>query len=70
MICEKLPETEEEIITQFKKSGCVTKEHVGRFLIGMRDFGCWNEQKVDKEYLQKIIPTVKKIAMGQIQDFQ
>ena len=70
MICEKLPETEEEIIEQLKRSGCATKEDVGRFLIGVRKFGCWNEQKADKEYLQKIFPTVKKIATGQIQDFQ
>lgn len=69
MICEKLPETEEEIIAQLKKNGCTTAKDVGLLLVGVRDFGQWNEQKADREYLKRISPTVMKIAKGEIPDF-
>jgi len=69
-ICEKLPETEEEIISQLKKSGCMTIQDVGRFMVGIRDFGCWNEQKANHEYLKKINPTIAKIARGEIGNFK
>ena len=70
MICEKLPLTEKEIVEQLKKSGCYTKRDVGRFLVGVRELGQWNEQKCDQTYLKMIHPVIVRIATGQNPEFQ
>jgi len=61
MICEKLPETKEEIIAQLAKNKVVGIRDTALFMTGVAKQGCWNEQEVTKEYIVKIQPMIIEI---------
>lgn len=61
MICEKLPETKEEIKAQLEKNGVSGLRETANFLTGVGKQGCWNEQKVDNEYMMRIRPYIIEI---------
>ena len=61
MICEKLPETKDEIVAQFKKNDVCGFRDTALFMTGVGKQGCWNEQKVSKEYMMSIQPIVIEI---------
>jgi hypothetical protein len=61
MICEKLPETKDEIKAQLEKNGVSGFRETALFLTGVGKQGCWNEQKVDNEYMMGIRPIIIEI---------
>lgn len=61
MICEKLPETKEEIIAQLAQNKVVGLRDTALFMTGVAKQGCWNEQLVTKEYMVSIQPMIIEI---------
>lgn len=61
MICEKLPETKEEIKAQLSKQKINGLGETASFITSVGKFGQWNEQKVDKEYMMRIRPFIIEI---------
>ena len=61
MICEKLPETKDEIVAQLKRNNVSGLQSTAIFMTGVAKQGCWNEQKVTKEYMMSIQPMIIKI---------
>jgi len=61
MICEKLPETKKEIITQLEKNEVHGLRDTALFMTGVGTQGRWNEQEVSKEYMLSIQPTIIEI---------
>ena len=64
MICEKLPETRDEIEKQLAKQNIVGLKDTALFLTGVAKQGCWNEQKTTTEYMTKIRPFIIEILNG------
>lgn len=61
MLCEKLPETKEEIIEQLKKNKVSGLKDTAIFMTAVGQHGQWNEQKATKEYMLRIRPFVIEI---------
>jgi hypothetical protein len=61
MICIKLPETKAEIKAQLEKNKIKGFKDTAIFLTSIGNFGQWNEQKVNKNYMMKIKPHIIEI---------
>jgi hypothetical protein len=61
MICEKLPETKEEIIAQLAKNKVSGLRETAMFMTEVGKQGQWNEQKATKEYMMRIRPSIIEI---------
>lgn len=61
MICEKLPETKDEILAQLVKNKVYGLKETALFMTGISKQGCWNEQQVTTEYMKQIRPYIIEI---------
>ena len=64
MICEKLPETKDEIETQLAKQNIVGLKDTALFFTGVAKQGRWNEQETTTEYMMKTRPIIIEILDG------